>query len=119
MDYPIVMLDCEMPDLDGYATAAEIRRSEGKDRHAIIVAMTAHALDGTRLRCLDAGMDEYLAKPVTLQALSAVLERCALLARKANEPPAASEVAQLPSSVAGSLDYDDRSPSKSLRSSAK
>jgi signal transduction histidine kinase/FixJ family two-component response regulator len=118
-DYPIVMLDCEMPDLDGYTTAAEIRRSEGKDRHAIIVAMTAHALEGTRLRCLDAGMDEYLAKPVTLQALSAVLERCALLAKKADEPRATSEVAEVPSSAAGSPDYDDRLPSKSLRSSPK
>jgi CheY-like chemotaxis protein len=44
--------------------------------------MTAHALEGARLHCIDAGMDEYLAKPVTLNALTAVLERCALLATK-------------------------------------
>jgi CheY-like chemotaxis protein len=43
--------------------------------------MTAHVLEGARVRCLDAGMDEYLAKPVTLRALAAVLERCASLAK--------------------------------------
>jgi CheY-like chemotaxis protein len=83
--YLLVLLDCEMPDIDGYATTAEIRRREGDLRHTIIVAMTAHALDGARLRCLSAGMDEYLAKPVTLQMLAAVLERCAGLMKKVVE----------------------------------
>ena len=80
--YPIVLLDCEMPEMDGYATTAAIRRRDGDSRHTIIVAMTAHALEGARLRCLDAGMDEYVAKPVTLQALAAVLERCAVLVKE-------------------------------------
>jgi two-component system sensor histidine kinase/response regulator len=79
--YPVVLLDCEMPEMDGYATAAEIRRRENGSRHTIIIAMTAHALEGARIRCLDAGMDEYVAKPVTLQALTSVLARCALLAK--------------------------------------
>ena len=77
--YTVVLLDCEMPEMDGYDTVAEIRRRENNRRHTIVVAMTAHALEGARLRCLDAGMDEYIAKPVSLQALTAVLERCALL----------------------------------------
>ncbi|MGA6971928.1 MAG: response regulator [Candidatus Binatus sp.] len=87
--YAVVLLDCEMPEMDGYATVAEIRRLEGTTRRTIIVAMTAHALEGSRLLCLNAGMDEYVAKPVTLTTLTAVLERCALLAKKAAEQPQA------------------------------
>ena len=87
--YAVVLLDCEMPEMDGYATVAEIRRIEGATRRTIVVAMTAHALEGARLLCLNAGMDEYVAKPVTLTALTAVLERCALLAKKAAEQPLA------------------------------
>ncbi len=85
--YAVVLLDCEMPEMDGYATVAEIRRLEGVARRTIVVAMTAHALEGARLHCLDAGMDEYVAKPVTLNALAAVLERCAMLAKKAVRLP--------------------------------
>ena len=77
--YTVVLLDCEMPDMDGYATVAEIRRIEGATGHTMVIAMTAHAFEGARLRCLNAGMDEYVAKPVTLNALTAVLQRCALM----------------------------------------
>jgi len=90
--YQLVLLDCEMPEMDGYATTAEIRRRDGDSRHTIIVAMTAHALEGARGRCLDAGMDEYVAKPVTLQTLAAVLERCAVLAKKGLEPASTSQM---------------------------
>ena len=72
--YMAVLLDCEMPEMDGYATAAKIRRRDNGDRHTKIIAMTGHALEGTRERCLESGMDEYIAKPVTLKALEAVLE---------------------------------------------
>ena len=87
--YTVVLLDCEMPEMDGYATVAEIRRLEGANGHTMVIAMTAHALEGARLRCLNAGMDEYVAKPVTLNALTAVLQRCALLVNEAVEHPVA------------------------------
>jgi len=72
--YWVVLMDCEMPDMDGFATTGEIRRREGSDRHTTVIAMTAHALEGTREHCFEAGMDDYLAKPVTLESLSVVLE---------------------------------------------
>ncbi len=72
--YAAVLLDCEMPEMDGYATTAEIRRRDNGHRHTTVVAMTAHALEGARERCLESGMDEYVAKPVTLESLAAVLE---------------------------------------------
>ncbi|WP_049976379.1 response regulator [Azospirillum sp. B506] len=72
----LVVTDCHMPRMDGYELARHIREEEaGGQRHTPIVAMTANALSGERERCLAAGMDDYLAKPVTLAQLSRVLAR--------------------------------------------
>ena len=70
-----VFMDCQMPELDGYEATARIRADEPRGRHVPIVAMTAHAFAGDRERCLRAGMDDYLSKPLRAQDLDAVLER--------------------------------------------
>ncbi|MCC6177555.1 MAG: PAS domain S-box protein [Chloroflexi bacterium] len=73
--YAAILMDCQMPELDGYEAAARIRACEGKGQHVPIVAMTASAMDGDRDRCLAAGMDDYVTKPVKPDTLRAVLAR--------------------------------------------
>ncbi|HTY59533.1 MAG TPA: PAS domain S-box protein [Bacteroidota bacterium] len=73
--YDAVFMDCQMPEMDGFEATARIRKLYGSAAGTLVVAMTANALNGDRERCIASGMDDYLAKPVTQEALEGVLRK--------------------------------------------
>jgi two-component system, sensor histidine kinase and response regulator len=74
-EFDLVLMDLQMPELNGFEATAAIRKKEqGTTRHIPIIALTAHALKGDRERCIEAGMDDYVAKPIDSQALFSVIE---------------------------------------------
>jgi CheY-like chemotaxis protein len=73
--YDAILMDCLMPECDGFEATLRIRQAEGSSKHTLIIALTANAMQGDREKCLAAGMDDYLAKPFKLSELDELLRK--------------------------------------------
>ena len=77
-EFDVIIMDCQMPILDGYKTTGAIRQLESQSgTHTPIIAMTANALEGFKQTCLNAGMDDYLTKPVEISEFYTIVEKWA------------------------------------------
>lgn len=73
--YDLILMDIQMPLMDGFQATKTIRQQEGKTKHTPIIALTANAISGDQQRCLDAGMDDYITKPIDFQKLEEIIKK--------------------------------------------
>jgi len=116
VSYDIIFMDCQLPELDGYKTTMEIRQREadannGDRKRVYIIAMTAHAMRGAREKCLASGMDDYISKPVQMEALHSVLDK----AIHGVQRPAPASDSLNHAQVRGTLDPDALRTLRTLR----
>jgi CheY-like chemotaxis protein len=78
IDFDLVLMDCNLPEMDGLVATRRLRRGArgARDSNSPVIALTANAMDGDKDACLAAGMNDFLAKPVTIAALRTAIERC-------------------------------------------
>ena len=99
--YDLVLMDVQMPEMDGLAATRQVRTTFPPEQQPRIVAMTANAMQGDRERCLEAGMDDYLSKPIKLEDLKTVLERVEPTAEEVYAVGSAADAERLASEIAG------------------
>jgi CheY-like chemotaxis protein len=73
--FDLILMDCQMPEMDGYEAVSLIKKNKGMNQNTVIIAMTAHAMEGDRDKCLAAGMDDYISKPITIDKLNRVMKQ--------------------------------------------
>jgi CheY-like chemotaxis protein/HPt (histidine-containing phosphotransfer) domain-containing protein len=106
IDYDLVLMDCQMPVLDGYEATRLLREEEGDRQHTLVLGLTAYAMEGDREKCLAVGMDDYLTKPLTIEELSAALRKWLPYSQEKKESPPEREPAPFIDNAESLIDRD-------------
>ena len=107
-DYALVLMDCQMPEIDGYEATTKLREREAEGEHLPVIAVTANAMVGDKQKCLNAGMDDYLSKPLKREGLQAILAKW--LAQANIAPQAAAVAATQDQTVVVKTEAPEESP---------